>query len=229
MKKRHIFVLFLILIIAAGGAFIIFAHGDGELIGQNELGSVERVDFTHSSNPQVKIGLVSGMHSREKLHQFAIPIVCWAFALNHDAEIINYQVNVTKDPEDFYSGRANGESLVHDYVVSDVEKSDLDLVIIGHDHEDGYGEGYYIATPTMDDPSVELARVVTTEIGFSHYTRNKSAPTQSSSILKVDNPIVDTGSRVFVYEIPENDRRLSSLSHTYQLLESSYNHLIGNN
>ena len=82
------------------------------------------------------------MHSREKLHQFAIPIVCWAFALNHDAEIINYQVNVTKDSEDFYSGRANGESLVHDYVVSDVEKSDLDLVIIGHDHEDGYGEGY---------------------------------------------------------------------------------------
>ena len=76
MKKRHIFVLFLILIIAAGGAFIIFAHGDGELIGQNELGSVERVDFTHSSNPQVKIGLVSGMHSREKLHQFAIPILC---------------------------------------------------------------------------------------------------------------------------------------------------------
>ena len=81
----------------------------------------------------------------------------------------------------------------------------------------------------MDDPSVELARVVTNEIGFSYYTRNKSAPTQSSSILKVDNPIVDTGSRVFVYEIPENDRRLSSLRHTYQLLESSYNHLIGNN
>ena len=52
MKKRHILILFLILIIAAGGAFIIFAHGDGEIIGQNELGSVDRVDFTHSSNPK---------------------------------------------------------------------------------------------------------------------------------------------------------------------------------
>ena len=59
MKKRHVFVLFLILIIAAGGAFIIFAHGDGELIGQNELGSVDRVDFTHSINPQVNIWPVS--------------------------------------------------------------------------------------------------------------------------------------------------------------------------
>lgn len=226
MKKRHILVLVLILIIVACGAFIVFASGDGEIIGENELGSVDRVNLTHSSDPQVKIGIVSGMHSREKLHQFAIPMACWLFTLNHDADVINYRVNVTKDPEDFNQGRANGESLVHDYVVSDVNKSDLDLVIIGHDHEDGYGEGYYIATPTMDDSSVELAEIVTSEIGFNHYTRNKSAPTQSTSILEVDTPIVDTGSRVFVYEIPENDGRESALRHTYQLLESSYNHLI---
>ncbi len=217
-------IIFILILVAATGV-LIYSQGESTIIGENELGSVTRVDYCHSDNPDVRIAVVSGMHHREKLHQWVLPIVSNIFALTHNVEIVSYQVDVTKDADEFYSGRANGESLVHDYVVSDVSNSNLSIVIIGHDHEPGYGEGYYIATPSMDNASVDLASQVTSEIGFNHYTRNKSQPSKSTSITNVDNPIVDTGTMVFVYEIPEDDNRFSALIESYHLLEATYNNL----
>lgn len=226
-KKAKIIIISFIIIFTALLAVFIFSEGSSELVGENSLGTVTKVNYTHTDNPSVKIAVVSGMHSREKLHKFVLPLVCRYFAFTHpDAEIINYCVIVTDSPEDFSRGRANGESLVHDYVVEEVAKDDPDLVIIGHDHEPGYGEGYYIATPIMDNESVELAEDVTSDIGFNHYKRNKTIPTRSTSILNVDKPIVDTGAMVFVYEIPETDTRIVSFWQSYKLLESAYNHLI---
>ena len=226
-KKAKIILVSLIIILAAIFGFFIFTEGSSELVGENDLGSVTRVDHSYSDNASIKIAVVSGMHSREKLHKFILPIVCRAFAFSHgDVEIVNYQVKVTASPEKFEQGRNNGESLVHDYVVSDVAKSDPDLVIIGHDHEPGYGEGYYIATPTMDNASVDLAEEVTGDIGFNYYKRNKTRPSKSTSIKRVDTPIVNTGALVFVYEIPETDSKTFAFIQSYRLLEASYNHLV---
>lgn len=184
-KKIRIIIISLIIIIAAILGFFVLTEGSSEIVGENSLGSVIKVNYTHSDDATLKIAVVSGMHSREKLHKFILPLVCRAFAFSHGyVEVINYQVKVTDSPEDFNKGRANGESLVHDYVVSDVAKWDPDLVIIGHDHEPGYGEGYYIATPTMDDASVDLAEEVTGDIGFNYYKRNKTRPSKSTSIKR---------------------------------------------
>ena len=226
-KKAKIVIISLIIIIAAILGFFILTEGSSELIGENSLGTVTKVTYPHSDDTTVKIAVVSGMHSREKLHKFILPLVCWAFAFSHgDVEVINYQVQVTDSPDDFDRGRANGESLVHDYVVSDVANANPDLVIIGHDHEPGYGEGYYIATPTMDNASVDLADVVADDIWFNYYTRNKTRPSKSTSIKKVDAPLVETGALVFVYEIPETDSKTLAFIESYSLLEASYNHLI---
>ena len=226
-KKAKIILISLIVIaLVVLGSFVL-SEGRSEIVGENNLGSVTKINYTHTDSPSVKIAVVSGMHSREQIHKFVLPLVCRYFSLTHgDAEVVNYYVQVTDSPEDFTRGRANGESLVHDYVVADVAKYDPDLVIIGHDHEPDYGSGYYIATPTMDNESVELAEEVCSDIGFNHYKRNKTVPTQSTSILNVDNPIVETGAMVFVYEIPEVDTRAVAFWQSYRLLESSYNHLI---
>lgn len=226
-KKTKIIILSLIIIVAAILGFFILTEGSSEIVGENSLGTVTKVNYTHTDNATVKIAVVSGMHSRETLHKFILPLVCRIFALTHnDAEIVNYCVHVTDSPKDFNKGRANGESLVHDYVVGEVAKSDPDLVIIGHDHEKGYGEWYYVATPTMDNESVEFAEGVTKDIGFNYYKRNKTLPTKSTSIQTVDNPIVKTGTMLFVYEIPETDSKTVAFVQSYRLLEASYNHLL---
>ena len=226
-KKAKIVIISLIIIIAAILGFFILTEGSSEIIGENSLGAVTKVNYTHSGDTTVKIAVVSGMHSREKLHKLILPLVCRAFAFTHgDVEVLNYQVKVTDSPDDFDRGRVNGESLVHDYVVRDVAKLNPDLVIIGHDHEPSYGEGYYIATPTMDNASVDLAEEVTGDIGFNYYKRNKTRPAKSTSIKKVDTPLVETGTRVFVYEIPETDSKTLAFIESYRLLEASYNHLV---
>lgn len=222
-KKAKIILIVLVVLALAVFSVFIYSEGASEVIGENNLGSVTKISFCHTNNASVKIGVVSGMHSRELNHKFVLPLVCQLFAFTHpDVEIISYRVNVTDHPEDFTKGRANGESLVHDYVVEDVKKEDLDLVIIGHDHEPSYGEGYYIATPTMDKASVKLAKKVSKDIGFNYYKRNTSQPTKSTSIAAVDTPIVETGSRVFVYEIPEVDGKVNAFKQSYSLIEDSY-------
>ena len=225
-KIYKIIVISLIIVVLAILGVFIYSEGHSEIIGENSLGAVNKVTYCHSSNPSVEIGIVSGMHSRELNHKYVLPLVSRLYTfMNPDVKIVNYVVNVTKDPEDFTKGRANGESLVHKYVVKDVAKEDLDLVIIGHDHEPTYGEGYYIATPSMDNASVKLAKKVSKDIRFNYYKRNKSSAVLSSSIIEVDNPIVNTGTRLFVYEIPEVDNKINAFSRSYDLVNASVNRL----
>ncbi len=162
------------------------------------------------------------MHPREKLSSEVLPWVVKIYAALHNVEIVNYQITVTDNPENFYISRSNGEKLVHEYVVSDIAKSDFDLVIIGHDHEPNYGEGFYIATPSMDTKSVTLAENVINELSdFNYYKRNSSQTPMSSSIRTVDDPIVATGTPLFVYEIPEWLGFFEAFIKSYELIDIS--------
>ena len=79
-------------------------------------------------------------------------------------------------------------------------KSDPDLVIIGHDHEPGYGEGYYIATPTMDNASVDLAEEVTGDIGFNLFMKFQK---QIQKPLHLLNPIGCWRHLIIIWSINE--------------------------
>lgn len=223
--KTLLIILFCLIVIVGAINILPEFTNDGKEIGSNELGHVNKIVHTSGFGGSVKIAVISGMHSREKLHQSVLPKAVESFASDHDCKLILYKVNVTKDADDFIKGRNNGESLVHDYVVKDIENEGVDLVIIGHDHSPWYGEDYYIATPTMDSPSVQLANKVAKAIGFNYYPRNMSIEARSTSITTVDNPIVVTGSKVFVYEIPENDTEVNAEKMTYKLLEACFNAL----
>ncbi len=227
VKKKNSNLLSWLLILTL--FFIIFWSfaniSDTELVGSNDLGQVIKHTYSHYGNSDIKIAVVSGMHSRENLHKTILPEVCKLFAVFNNVEVVNYQVIVTNNPEDFEVSRSNGESLVHDYVVNDIDNMDFDLVIIGHDHEEGYGEGYYIATPSMDSSSVELAEDVSGDLGFNYYKRDTSRASKSTSISSVDNPIVNTGTNLFVYEIPENDFFIFAFINSYRLLHSSLSNI----
>ena len=179
--------------------------GSGTLLGSNSLGSVTKVVYSNPGSTGPVIAVVTGMHPREISAKEVLPGVVKAYSQSHNVEIVNYQVNVTKDPTDFAVGRANGQDLVAQYVIPDIKKSHYSLVIIVHDHEKGYGsDGYYIATPSMDSRSVTLGQSVHNILpNFNYFTRNTNQQPEGTSIQQVDNPIVASGTPVFVYEIPE--------------------------
>ena len=194
------------------------------ILGSNDNGSVTKTVYSSEKSTK-KIAIVTGMHPREISAKTVVPKVIKDYADSHDVEVVNYQVTVTADPDVFSTGRHNGESLVAKYVIPDIKKSDYDLVVICHNHEKGYGnDSYYIATPTMDSKSVTLAEAVHNILpDFSYYQRDANKTAESTSIEKVDTPIVNTGTPVFVYEIPEWLGDSDVYTNTNRLIDACFN------
>lgn len=223
MVKKMFIILILLVGIIAAGLFMVYNSSDHSTLGSNSIGYVTKDVYNHYGASESKIAVVTGMHPRETSAKTVVPEVIKLYALTHNVEIVNYKVTVTDSPQDFTTGRHNGESLVAKYVVPDIAKSNYSLVIIVHDHEKGYGSGYYIATPTMDSKSVNLAEAVHNLLpDFSYYQRNTDSKAQSSSITKVDYPIVATGTPVFVYEIPEWLGNSNVFSNSNRLIDACF-------
>ena len=110
---------------------------------------------------------------------------------NDDVKIINYKVTVTQNPEDYNEGRANGESLVHDYVNPDDTSSDADAVIISHSHNPNYGEGFfYLATPGNGQRiSKRKLRKISQTSDFNYYPVTGNETYKSTSAVLVSKPI----------------------------------------
>lgn len=214
MKRNTKLVLIVVLLLALGGLLYYEKYQDDhsphKLIGNNTLGTVERVVYGNN-DANHSIALITGIHPREKLSISPEIKAAKEYGEEHDdVKIINYQVNVTADRDDYDKSRANGESLVHDFVNPDVTKSDADAVIISHSHIEGYGEGFYIATPEMDDASVSIAERISNTSDFGYYPKTGNESYQSTSAVLVSCPIAKAGYPTFVYEIPENITRDNS-------------------
>lgn len=215
--------LLLLLVIVIAGLFFVYDSGEHSIIGSNSNGYVSKEVYNHYGSEQTKIAVITGMHPREDLSKATVPSVLKFYALTHDVEIVNYQVVVTNNADAFTESRNNGEGLVAQYVVPDIQKSSYGLVIICHDHEQGYGNGYYIATPTMDAKSVALGETVHSILpSFNYYKRDTEKKAQSSSITKVDSPIANSGTPVFVYEMPEWHNSIEAFLNSYGLIDSSF-------
>ncbi len=221
MKKTS---LLLIIIMVAGAVWLFSNFSQHTDLGSDQRGYVTKDVYCHYGTPNAKIAVVTGMHPRENLSTNLVPHVVKLFALLNKVEVVDYHVTVTSQPQDFSMGRANGQALVADYVIPDIKKTDYQLVIIAHDHEPGYGEGYYIATPTHDYKSVTMAGAVHQLLPhFNYYPGSSTKRAQSSSINQVDRPITNAGYPVFVYEIPEWDNQIQATISTYQLFSASSN------
>lgn len=156
-----------------------------------------------SSGDKKTIAIITGMHPREKLSIKTVNDVIDQYSLSAHNEIIHYRVNVTNNPNNFYVGRTSGEALVSSYIIPDIKKSNVDLVIICHDHAPGYGKGYYVATPKMDSPSVALGEKIEKNLPEFTYYRANAYSKHGSSTFPVSYPLAKAGIRTLVYEMPE--------------------------
>lgn len=205
MKLKTKLILILILLIIFG--FLVFLNSNYNEItyhtlGNTSIGTVEK-GISGNENASKCIALITGIHPRETLSIGPEIEAAKQFA-NNDVKIIHYKVTVTQNPTDYAEGRANGESLVHDYVNPDVTSSDADAVIISHSHVPEYGQGFYLATPEMDSASVSIARNIEQSSDFNYYPVTGNETYKSTSAVLVSKPIAQAGYPTFVYEVPED-------------------------
>ena len=228
LKRRTKIILIVVLLIILGCALYFeeqeIEHSTYRVLGNNSLGSVEKIIYGNESYNN-SIALITGIHPREKLAIEPEIKAAKEYAnKSNDTKIIHYQVNVTKDPKDYKKGRANGESLVHDFVNPDVTHSDADCVIISHSHVEWYGEGFYLATPEMDNKSVTVAYKINNTTDFNYYPRLGNETYKSTSAVLVSKPIAQAGYPTFVYEIPENITKQDSTDKAIELFDLMVQH-----
>lgn len=200
-RKTKIIIILIILL----GLILIFGNSKDisyETLADTDIGSVE-VGICGNENATKCIALITGMHPREPLSIGPEIEAAKQFG-GDDVKIIHYKVTVTRDAQDYNLGRANGESLVHDYVNPHVTSSDADAVVISHSHIPEYGEGFYVATPQMDDASVRIAKNINQSGDFNYYPVTGNETYKSSSAVLVSKPIAQAGYPTIVYEVPEN-------------------------
>ena len=222
-RNTKIIIIVAILIVLAG--LILFESNpittptQGSVLGNTTNGTVEKFIYGDASAKKT-IALITGIHPREPLSIDPEIKAAKEYVQNHkDVKIIHYQTNVTKNPQDYNEGRANGESLVHDFVNPDVTKSDADCVIISHSHMPTYGEGFYLATPEMDNASVDIAKKVNESSDFNYYPVTGNEEYKSTSAVLVSKPIAQGGYPTFVYEIPEDITEQDSTDKAKELFD----------
>ena len=189
-------------------------------IGSDNTGYVTKDVYFSNTQSSNKIAVITGIHPREKIAIDPMKAAIKNYALNNNIEITDYDIHVLEDPEDFTVGRFNGEELAAHYIVPDIKKSDYMMVIIIHAHEQGYGEGFYIATPYMDNKSVEMAQNIPNMIPSFRYYKSNQTTIKSSSAIKVSDPIAESGTPTFVYEIPEESTVENATDMTNILLDA---------
>lgn len=206
MKKSTKIIIILIFLLIIGAILYSEFGNYNEIkyttLGNTSIGTVE-VGISGNENATKCIALITGIHPREKL-SIDPEIEAAKQYGNDDVKILHYKVTVTQDAEDYEKGRANGESLVHDYVNPHVTSSDADAVIISHSHIPTYGEGFYLATPEMDNASVDIATKISETSDFNYYPVTGNETYKSTSAVLVSKPIAQAGYTTFVYEIPED-------------------------
>ena len=210
-----------LLLIIAGIFFLennnFSSQSDYQTLANESIGTVEKCIYGNENAPN-SIALITGIHPREKLSIEPEIKAAKEFA-NDNVKIIHYKVTVTDRPDDYDVGRNNGEKLVHDYVNPDVTKSDAGAVIISHSHIPEYGEGFYLATPEMDDASVKIASVINKTSDFNYYPVTGNETYKSTSAVLVSKPIAQAGYPTFVYEIPEDITNDTATKKTVELFE----------
>lgn len=224
IKKTLIIIIILAVIVVAASGSLNSAYSVQEsVLGSDKTGKVTKIVYSYKSTNSHKIAVISGMHPRENVSASVSEEAVKNYAQSSKVNIVNYKVKVNENPDYVASGRKKGEMLVANYVIPDIAKSDYDVVIICHDHKKGYGDGFYVAIPTMDSKSLELAekfRKISPE--YSYYQRDPEKKAQSKSISRVDNPIAKLGIPVFVYEIPEWSEYKEAYDQTYKLIDTAY-------
>jgi len=186
---------------AASGPTVLASDNRGTII--KETFTSLNASESSSALDKKTIAVVTGMHPREKLSQNTVDDAIDQYSLSANQEIVHYHVNVTNNPNNYVAGRSNGEGLVSSYIISDIKKSNVDMVIICHDHAPGYGKGYYVATPKMDSPSVVMAELIEKNLPEFTYYRVTAGAEHGSSTLTVSYPLAKAGICTLVYEMPE--------------------------
>ncbi|MGB4611699.1 MAG: hypothetical protein WBH74_03540 [Methanothermobacter thermautotrophicus] len=168
----------------------------GEVIGSDELGTVERMGPYGNHDSPIRIAIITGVHPLEgDAHSAMIKAV----EENSDRlryMYVIYHVNVTRDPSDYERGRMAGQVLAGRYVVPDVSAGDYALAVDVHSNRGNYAVRRFVFTPLPEERSRGIAMELSSRISWLSY----HFPESQTSPAYVTEPLIRNGIPAILYE-----------------------------
>lgn len=195
MEKAWIFLL--MFIVAVTSSFIFYRPSPKSvIIGENEYGGVIREGPFGDPNSPDKIAYIIGVHPQESQAHEAI-----VKAIKNENKSLKkcyyiYEVNVTKNPSDYEEGRLNGQLLAREYIVPDIEKMSIKLVIDVHSHRGGYEEYRFLFVPHPSDKTLRIANMIRDKVDWL----TVYDPPNPTSPEYVTIPLIKKGVPAIIYE-----------------------------
>lgn len=182
------------------GSDSVSCHGS-VVIGSSENGYVVKFGPYGNCRSSVKIAYIVGVHPLEsRSHTTMIN----ALKANEDSLrycYYIYQVNVTKNADDYSAGRYNGQVLARDFVVPDASTEHFKLAVDVHSNVGNWAEKTFLFSPVNGTRSEELGLNITGGLNWlAYYT-----PPSSTSPEFVTIPLINAGIPSVIYESYSKD------------------------
>ncbi len=173
-------------------------------VGSSDNGTVYKVVAGNESSNQ-SIGIILGIHPREhEIHKAMLSTfyqLCGApnAPKNLTKKYVIYYVEVNNNITGYQESRAAGEVLGQEFIVPNIIKDNVSMVVDLHMIDESY-EFYNFIFPVTDDPiSNEYANFIANYLSIANYNF-----TEGTSPLKITVPIAEFGIPAMLIEFDIN-------------------------
>lgn len=185
-------------------------------LGNNSLGSVEKIGPYGNANSPVKIAYILGVHPREKgsHEKFEKALLNKSSNLSYCYYI--YKINVTKDSTDYDQSRINGQKLAREFAVPNIVNETYNLTVDVHYSNGAWGVASFVFTPNeSDNVSYTLCQNLVKHFTWlSYYTTE-----EATSPEYVTGPIENGGVPAIVYEAYTEDSDNTTIEHAKEVID----------
>lgn len=183
-------------------------------LGNTSYGSVVKEGPYGNRESPIQIAIIVGVHPLESDAHIAMlnAIKQNSNSLKYGYTI--YKVNVTQDPDDYQSGRMNGQLLANKFAVPDIINQKYKLTVDVHSNVGNWDESRFIFAPVAGSSSESIGRNLSNELPWLSYY----VPPNPTSTIYVTEPLINAGIPALVYETFHDDSDTEKLSHANEFL-----------
>lgn len=179
----------------------ITSNSNTSVIGSTDYGNVVKSGPYGNKNSNIKIAYIVGLHPIEKrAHEAIIEAL-----KEHESSLrycyYIYQVNVTKNADDYGKGRENGQLLARQYVVPDAVNQHFKLAVDVHENVGNWAENTFIFSPVSNGRAQIIGMEIINKLPWLTYY----VPPNPTSPEYLTTPLNNKGVPSLVYEIYKED------------------------
>jgi len=189
-----------------------------KLLGKDSRGYVNLLGAYGNLDSKIKIAYIIGIHPLENNSHTALYKTLTS-SKNLKYAYYIYKVTVTKNPNDYDSGRMNGQLLAQKYILPNIKLNKYNLVIDVHSNKGTKNGGSYqktnfIFAPKNSTSSKLIANKIINKIsGLCYYY-----PSSQTSPPYCTEPLVKAGIKTIVYETYLYESMTTTLKYINKLI-----------